>query len=145
MEDLLIKIQEESNLCLCSVIQTILEDNNIYTSQGEIANNLTHSKNGFVAHDEEIKGFFREQGFEYHFYWHNETPFNEPDSVLREMDKNYGVVGIDTHTYLLRSFKDPAVEIVDPRKGEIVISPLYDVLESMRKTGGFFGLVKKMN
>jgi len=45
-----------------------------------------------------------EIGFDFTFYWRNETPFNEPCLILHDMLIDYGLVGINQHIYLFYGF-----------------------------------------
>lgn len=142
MSSIELKVQEEKNFCLCSVLQTIFRKHDIEISQKEIADNLTPSKNGFLVDDFKIREFMHANRFSYEFYWHNITPFNEPDMVLGEMDENDGILGIKNHIYFLQRFKDPKIEMIDPETEEIIKTDIYQVLRKMNDDGGFFGLIK---
>lgn len=137
-------IQEKNNYCVCAVLQEIFLKNNIVISQEEIANNLTPSEKGFYTDDDKIKKFMNTKGFEYNFYLRNTTPFNEPDMVLKEMENNFGMIGINNHTYFLKNFKDPRLELINPKDEMIIEKNLYQVLNEMRESNGFFGLIKKI-
>ncbi len=134
--------QERNNYCICSVLQAIFNNNKINLSQKEIADNLTPSDKGFLPHDDTIKNFLRSRGFEYFFYWYNETPFNEPDELLRDMNKYEGIIGIKSHIYLLKNFNDPILEIINPENNKVFRKDIYETLKEMKKLEGFFGLVK---
>lgn len=142
MNSIELKVQEEDNFCLCSVLQTILKRKNIEISQREIANNLTPSDNGFFADDLQIKNFMRINGFNYQFYGYNQTPFNEPDMLLLEMNENDGLLGINNHIYLLENFKYPKIEMIDPKNGELIQTDIYQTIRKMESDGGFYGLIK---
>lgn len=143
-KDYPLKLQERDNYCLCSVLQSILRRHGVSFSQREIADSLTPSENGLISHDDKIKEFHRSKGFEYSHYWHNETPFNEPDMVLSDMHDNDGLVGIGSHVYLLKYFDDPVLELIDPKGGGVIKKDIYQLLREMEKSGGFFGLVKRL-
>lgn len=132
----------KNNFCLCSVLQTIFKKYGLKISQEEIAKNLTTSENGFLADDPQIKKFMQINGFDYDFYWHNETPFNEPDMLLRDMDENNGILGINHHIYLLRDFQDPKIKMVEPENRRTIETDIYHVRREMENAGGFFGLIR---
>ena len=137
--------QEKDNFCICSCLQAIFNKHNIKISQEEIANNLTPAKKGFRIHDKTFKNFVNAKGFYFEFYWYNETPFNEPDSLLEEMMKNEGFVGINSHTYLLENFNYPNIKLIDPENRLIKEYTLQSMYKDMQKDNeGFFGLVKKL-
>lgn len=137
-------LQEKEGYCLCSTLQAIFGRYGINISQKQIADNLTPSEKGFLAHDDKIKDLLKLKRFEYWFYWHNETPFNEPDSLLLEMHDNNGIIGINSHIYLLRYFKDPLLEMIDPADNKHIKKSIYDILKEMQKSVGFFGLIKRL-
>lgn len=144
MKDYEIKIQEKSNFCLCSVLQAIFRKYEIYFSQEEIAKNLTPSERGFLADDLRIKQFFNHNRFDYIFYRYNETPFNEPDMFLKEMEKHEGIIGINSHAYLLNEFQDPILRIINPENAVITELTLPLIEKEMHQKDGFFGLLKHM-
>ena len=74
--------QEKDNYCVCSVVQAVLKGKGIDLSQKEIADQLTLGREGFLVQDERMKTFLSAKGLKYEFYWRDETPFNEPYSVL---------------------------------------------------------------
>lgn len=139
-------VQEKSNYCLCSVLSDIFLDYNIELTQDEIAKNLTPATNGFRADDNKIKEFLRDKGFNYNFYWWNQTPLNEPDSLLFEIADNQGFIGIKNHVYRILEFEDPSISILDP--ANVDESPRgfnYSCLMSrLRNVDGGFGLIKKI-
>jgi hypothetical protein len=141
MKDYKIKIQEKDNFCLCSVLQAIFRKYEIYFSQEEIAKNLTPLGNGFLPGDDKIKEFLRNK-FNYEFYLHDETPFNEPDMLLKEMNQYHGIVGINHHVYLLEEFKDPILQMIDPKAIKIIEKNILLVRREMEEKDGFFGLLK---
>ena len=142
MDSIELKVQEEKNFCLCSTLQSIFKKHGIEISQKQIADNLTPSDYGFLAQDSKIREFMHTNRFSYEFYWHNTTPFNEPDVVLGEMDENDGILGIKNHVYFLQRFKDPKIEMIDPETEELIQTDIYQVLRQMNDDGGFFGLIK---
>lgn len=136
--------QEKWNYCVCSALQAVFFKYGIKISQKEISEKLTPTNKGFRVDDKKIKIFMKELGFDYEFYWYNETPFNEPDELLKEM-KKAGIVGINNHVYLMCNFKDPDLVLGNPKNGWAGNYNLYKVIEEMEKSKkGFFGLIKKI-
>ncbi len=135
--------QERQDYCLCSVVQAILRRNNVSFSQGDIAKNLTRSKEGFRGDDERIKSFLRANGLEYFFYWQNETPFNERDTLLEEMNVNEGIIGVNSHVYLLESFRYPRLEIINPEDNRIVTKDYFELVRIMDQED-FFAMIKRV-
>ncbi|MCP6727634.1 MAG: hypothetical protein KJI69_06510 [Patescibacteria group bacterium] len=142
MSSIELEIQKEWNFCFCSALQTIFKKHDIKISQEDIANNLTPSTNGFLVDDFKIREFMKRNGFSYDFYWNNETPFNEPDILLNEMNEHNGILGIKNHVYLLKYFKDPKIEMINPESGKVIQTDIYQTLREMENTYGFFGLIK---
>nr|MBI4156438.1 hypothetical protein [Candidatus Woesearchaeota archaeon] len=140
-------IQEKNNYCVCAVLQRIFLEHKIIKSQNEIAKNLTPAKNGFRVDDNKIKNFIKSEGFDYDFYWWNETPFNEPESILEDMKKNqnHGLVGIKDHLHLFYDFKYPQIQLIDPSDSQIKTRDYYQMIKEMRNTEGFFALIRKIN
>lgn len=136
--------QEKNNFCICSCLQAIFDKYKIKISQEEIAKNLTPAEKGFKIHDNTFKNFVNARGFYFEFYWHNETPFNEPESLLEEIMKNEGFVGINSHTYLLNNFKYPELKLIDPNDKKIKIKNYDQTIKEMYNTEGFFALIKKL-
>lgn len=145
MKEFQVTPQEKHDFCVCSVLQAVLRRYDINFSQNEIANNLTPGKNGgYMVDDASIGNFLFSNGFKYEHYFWNETPFHEPDSLLQEMNKHEGSVSIGKHWYLLKSFKDPDLEIIDPVNGKLIRKSIYEVLKEMHEKDGGFGLIKKL-
>ena len=142
MKDYYLKIQERDNYCICSVLQAIFKKYNLLISQENIADNLTPSEKGFLADDDRIKIFLRDNHFKYEFYWHNSTPFNEPDMFLREMNENNGLIGMNNHVYLLNEFIDPLLKMTNPEDAKLMNTNLFFITKEMHEKGGFFGLLK---
>ncbi|MDP3986657.1 MAG: hypothetical protein Q8P81_00330 [Nanoarchaeota archaeon] len=137
--------QERDDYCLCSVLQAILKSYGRDFSQDEIAGNLTPGRReGFLIDGEVIDSFMKGNGFDYQLYWHNMTPFNEPDFLLDSISSYRGFVALDHHVYLLRDFKDPTVSLVDPKNGYLVQHNLFKVRMMMDRLGGGFGVVKEL-
>lgn len=146
MKEFNLTLQEEYDFCVCSVLQAILRRHNLQFSQKEIAKNLTPGKNGgYQVNDDKIKNFLLSNGFKYEYYFWNETPFHEPDSLLEEMNKNDGMVSLNKHNYILKYFKDPDLELINPDNGENIKQNLYTLLKEMHEKDGGFGLIKKLN
>ena len=149
MKTVELSVQEQSEFCVCSVLQAIFKTDGRILSQEEIARNLTRGKNkkgkndGYLINDERIKKFMKSIGFNYASFGVHETPFNEPDELLKEMCQHYGIIGIGTHAYLLRSFNDPMIKMTDPKNGQEVEKDYFELLREMGDDG-VFGLVKKI-
>lgn len=111
-------------------------------TQSKISQQLTPTKNGHSLDDERIRGFFAKRGFNYTFYNYNETPFNEPDYLLSEIQNknNHIIVGINTHAYLLIDFNDPNLKLLDPKDAAIKRRELTKMMGEMKEKGGGFGL-----
>ncbi len=127
--------------CVCSALQTILSNYDINISQFEIARNLTQSRNGFRADDEKIVTYLQSHNLKYIFYWEDQTPFNERDAVLEEMNIHNGIIGVDTHAYVLQQFQYPMVEMSD--ETNCVSKTLYELVADMQDTNGFFAIIKR--
>src|SRR3989338_2975805 len=136
--------QERDSYCICSVLQVIFKKYGINISQGDIAGNLSPSEKGFLVDDKKIKKFLQSKGFGYEHYWHNQTPFNETDMVLADMCDNHGVIGINSHVYLLRNFSDPQLEMINPADGKTINKDIYQLLREMERSEGFFGLIRRL-
>ncbi|MCX6747321.1 MAG: hypothetical protein NTU63_04285 [Candidatus Pacearchaeota archaeon] len=146
MKAINLNVQEQDHFCLCSVLQAILKKHGSNLSQKEIAKNLTPTeltpvKNGFIHNDSRIKGFMSRNGFSYLCFGTYETPFNEPDELLKEMSVNDGIIGFRKHAYLLKSFDKDKAELINPKNGKEVRIFYQDLLKRMGHTG-FFGLIK---
>ncbi len=136
--------QEKNNYCVCSVLQGIFLENDIKISQDEIAINLTSSKNGFLVNDNRIKKFMEGKGFDYKFYWYNETPLNEPALLLEEISIGSGFIGLGIHTYRVLEFKEPLIISDNPENSSIKSFNLYDLRRDFEKSDGGFGLIRKL-
>ena len=99
---------------------------------------------GFIVHDQKVKEFLDWQGLNYEFYWHNETPFNEPDTLLNENFHKDIILLMDSHCYLLVDFKDPTLQMLDPLDDLLKKSGINEVLSEMNKNDGGFGLISKI-
>ncbi len=139
-----IQIQEKENYCVCSVLQAIFKKYSVIISQKEIALNLTPSKNGFYTDDLKIKYFLLKNNFDYNYFAYNQTPFNEPDTLLEEMNEcnKEGLVGINKHVYLFSEFKYPLLKLIDPYDAKNIETSLKSILKEMERIKGFFGLLK---
>ncbi|MCL5729975.1 MAG: hypothetical protein M1165_00190 [Candidatus Pacearchaeota archaeon] len=147
--------QERSDYCVCSVVQAIFRVHKINLSQDEIARNLTRSGDGFRVDDGIFSEFMKTNGFEYHHFVYNETPFNEPDTLLNEMNEHGGIVGIRepgqiyphilrNHVYLLQNFEDPLLMLINPKNNGLVVKDIYTLRREMaRMEVGFFGLFRE--
>lgn len=153
-ETLELSVQEKRNFCVCSVLQAIFRNEGIEMSQKEIARNLTpgkkkfflffKKKDGYLVHDERIKKFMESQGFQYIHFGAYETPFNEPDELLKEMSQNYGMIGVGNHVYALKDFDNWKVKMIDPKNGELVETSYIELVREMGHSG-VFGLVKHIS
>lgn len=144
MKNFEVKVQEKNNFCLCSVLQAIFKKYNINLSQTEIASHLVPAVKGFLVNNDEISSFLKSNGFGYNLYWHDAVPFNEHDSLLRDMNEYEGIIGINSHVYLLKDFNDPYLEMIDPENCRTVKKDISSLLKEMRKNEGFFGLLKPL-
>jgi ABC-type bacteriocin/lantibiotic exporter with double-glycine peptidase domain len=142
MKEYNLKPQEKNNYCVCSVLQTIFEYHGLTMTQEQIASELTPSENGFYTDDLMIREFMEKNRFKYDFFSHNMAPFNEPDMLLREMNLNHGIIGINSHCFLLVNFKDPNLKFMNPENGETLTRDLHSLLSDMKKSSGWFGLIK---
>ncbi|MCP6719625.1 MAG: hypothetical protein KJI71_05415 [Patescibacteria group bacterium] len=137
---------ERGNYCVCSVLQAIFKGHGIEISQDEIAGRLTPiTERAFYVDDENMDLFMLEMGFDYTYFPHNATPFNEPDMLLGEMIENHGFLGVNNHAYLLENFKDPELTLINPEDGSRTRKHIRDMLVKMRKGKGGFGLIKKLD
>jgi ABC-type bacteriocin/lantibiotic exporter with double-glycine peptidase domain len=136
--------QEKDNYCVCSVLQAVFDFHGKRLNQKDISKKLTSSEKGFKINDDQIKIFLTEMGFDYIFYWRNETPLNEPWLVLDDMKKDHGLVGINQHIYLFYDFNYPKLNLIDPLDGEIKLKDYNKMIKEMYKTEGFFGLIRKI-
>ena len=136
--------QEKESYCVCSILQGIFREHGFHLSQDEIAGNLSLSNNGHIVHDDKIREFLNAKGFDYKFYWHNETPVNEPDSLLEEICTNNGFVGIDMHAYRIIVFNYPEIILDDPKDAKRKTFNLQELMHELCKLGGGFGLIKKI-
>jgi ABC-type bacteriocin/lantibiotic exporter with double-glycine peptidase domain len=142
-----LKGQEENDWCYPACLQAILRRHKIQLSQEEIARELGINGNG--AREETVRLFLQKKGFQFEFYRHNETPFNEPDSLLEDSLKQGKdvLLGLShirgTHFCLLESFEYPTLQIRDPSNLELKQISLFDLITLMmgeRFVGGF-GLI----
>ena len=137
-------MQEKNNYCLCSIVLDVLSKYGISKSQKEIAKSLTPGKKGFLANDNRIKELLKNSGFNYEFYWWNQTPLNEPDYLLREISENDGFVGIGDHAFRVTNFEDPSLSIINPANGSREEFNYYFLMNKLRNFDGGFGLIKKL-
>jgi hypothetical protein len=142
MNNIELCIQEKEDFCLCSVLQAVFKAYGINLSQKEISTFLTPGKErGFIADDKRMKEFLCKNGFEYSFFWKDETPFNEPDELLKRMSKYNGIMGIKNHVYLVKNFNGSEVSLMNPFDGKGIEVEYLTLLKKMGETG-FFGLIK---
>jgi len=142
----MLKPQEKINYCVCSVLQAIFKTNNINVSQDEIAKNLEPTENGFFTDGKIITDYLKQKGFDYIFHHHNQTPYNEPDTLLKEMEIGKAIIGVNDHVYFFIDFEDPFVYVIDPKDNSENKIELSNLRRDMAKhKSGFFGLVKKLN
>lgn len=134
--------QEKDNYCLCAILSDIFLDYNITTPQKEIAKNLTPTQKGFRADDNKIKDLLRKNGFDYNFYWWNQTPFHEPDSLLNEISNNQGFICIEDHAYRVLEFEDSMIILIDPVSESSTEVNYYSTMDKLRKFDGGFGLLR---
>lgn len=130
--------QEKDSYCVCSVLQAIFDFHEGRLNQEDISERLTCCGKGFKINDDCMKIFLNEMGYDYFFYWRNETPLNEPWLVLDDMKKDHGLVGIDHHIYLFFDFNYPDVNLIDPSDGKIKSMDYYEMVKKMCETEGFW-------
>lgn len=140
-----LKPQEKNTYCACSCLQAIFKRHGIEISQQEIAESLNPSHNGFYLDDERMRRFLESRGFSYRFFHHNETEFNEPDSLLEEIHERDGLIGINSHVFLIADFHYPDVKLIDPLNGRIVEREFFDLTREMARNNGFYGLIRRMS
>jgi len=148
MKEYFLTSQEEDNYCVCSVLQAVFRSHDIFLSQDEIASQLTPCEDdkGFYLNDETARKFMLENGFSYSHFQYNQTPFNEPDTLLKEMNFQEGIVGIGSHAFLLKDFTDPKVILIDPEDGKSVELTIHKMIEKMHETErGDFGLIQRIH
>lgn len=141
---LVIPRDDRNNYCVCSVLQAVFARYGMAVSQDEVSANLTRLSDGHDVNDDKIKSYLESKGFHYSLYWHNTTPFNEPDWLLRDIAKNDGFIGLEKHVYRVLSFSHPILEVDDPKDGSKKEFDFYDLLYHMEKEEGCFGLIKKL-
>ena len=141
-----LKIQEKANYCINSALQAIFKSENLKISQDGIALNLEPSNKGFYLYGAKISHFLRDNGFGNEYSFENQTPFNEPDMLLKEIGNGHLFMGWKNHIRLVEDFKDPLVKYIDPKDGKTKLKELIEILSEMKKgKDGFFGLLKKIN
>ncbi len=136
--------QERDNYCICSILQGVLREYGLQISQDEIAGNLSPSENGHSVQDDKIKLFLSSKGFDYRFYLHNETLFNEPDSLLEEICANAGFIGEGIHAYRVLELIYPQIIVDDPKDARKRTFDLHELMRELNKLGGGFGLIKRI-
>lgn len=137
---------DEKNYCLCIVLSDIFSRYGVGFTKEFIGDHLTLTSKGFRADDYKIKNFLKKEGLDYNFYWWNQTPLNEPDSLLKDISRNQGFVGIGNHALRVISFKDPEIIFIDPHS--VIKSPekmnYSSLMKKLKKEDGGFGLIKKL-
>ncbi|VVB83870.1 Uncharacterised protein [uncultured archaeon] len=145
MKPIELSVQEKDDFCVCSVLQAIFRKYNFHISQKEIACNLTSGKKtGFLVYDSRIKEFMKKNGFEYSYFGVHETPFNEPDELLKEICQHDGILGIKEHVYILSCFNGLKTKLINPSDGKEIEKKYPDLLIEMEPSG-FFGLIKHIS
>lgn len=139
------EIQERNDYCVCAVLSDIFLNYNIILPQDEIAKRLTPTEKGFNIEDEKFVNFMKLVGFDYNFYWWNQTPFNEPGSILEDISKNEGFLGLKNHTYRVIEFSDPLIRVIDPKDGGDKDFSLGNLMKEFGEFDGGFGLIKRIN
>ena len=61
------------------------------------------------------------------------------------MTHDEGFIGINSHVYLIRSFNYPVLNIIDPDGNKSLEKNLSEVLSEMQSSGGFFGIIRKLD
>jgi ABC-type bacteriocin/lantibiotic exporter with double-glycine peptidase domain len=146
MKNYKLKPQEKENYCVPSVLQAIFKNYNIKLSQEDIAKELTPAKYGFKINDDKFNNFLNKNRFEFKIYSYNETPFNEPDMVLKEINSKEVFIGWNNHVALVSEFNDPFITYIDPKNNFQTIIGLENVLERMQtNSDGFFGIVSRLS
>jgi len=142
-----LKQQEKNTYCVPSVLQAIFDKYGIKMEQDMIAGFLTPTEKGFKISDDDAKEFIDSMGFNYEFHNHNATLFNEPDMLLKEMDKKDIFMIWRNHTVLGVKFEDPRVHYIDP----IDKVPHHRILALDTMLGrmnyykdGFFGVLERL-
>lgn len=140
--------QKDDVWCVPACLQAILRYENQEVNQKKIYKKLNKLESGFVLiNDEKIKKFLKKRGFEYEYYYHDKTPYNEPDTLLKEMtqNKNHGIIGTNNHAYLLVDFKDPRLTLLNPQDGSAIEKNIFELnMEMYEISQGIFGLIRKL-
>ena len=137
--------QERNNFCVCSLLQAVFRRYRLEYTQEQIALELTPSEKGFYVDDSTFSSFMKRNGFAYNLFRYDQTPFNEPDTLLEEMNLNHGIIGINSHSFLLSNFRYPILELINPDGGKTLEKNLLKVLIDMKNLYGGFGLIKHID
>ena len=91
---------------MLAVLQAVLRNYKIRSSQEEIAGNLTPEIFGFSMSDKKIEHFLREdKGLEYSFINYNEILSDAQETFLVNVMENDVIIGLNHHIALLLDFK----------------------------------------
>lgn len=142
--------QEKPNYCIPAVLQAILRRYDEELAQQDIAAEIGLKESG-AGFDEHLEFFFAKRNLQFTFYNYNETPFNEPESLLQEalMQGLDVMIGYDTgkglHVQLMADFRGVILTLLDPSEKERHNENFFKILNRMseKKSGGF-GLVGKL-
>jgi hypothetical protein len=86
----------------------------------------------------------RKKGFEYKFYWYNQTPLNEPSLLLEDISRSDGFIGLGLHTYRVIDFKDPEIMTDNPEDSSNKLFNIYGLIKEFNRLDGGFGLINKL-
>ncbi len=139
--------QENEYWCFPACLQAVLRRHQIEETQGNIADIVQINPNDSQLNEQlnKISTYLRQRGFDLTFYNYNETPLNEPDSLLSESIRK----GLDVlvavpvtrakHILLLKDFRDPELTLLDPEGPVERKRNIYDLIREMQQeqTGGF--------
>ena len=142
MKDYDLTPQERNNFCACSVLQSIFRYHDINIAQTQIASELNPSEKGFYLDDKRMNEFMNKNGFSYEMFRYNTIPFGEPDFLFEDMKVNHGFIGMNSHIFLLKDFRDPELELIDPLKGKSLTKNMYLLLNEIRNPKDILGLIK---
>jgi hypothetical protein len=143
--------QEKPNYCIPAVLQAILRRYDEESTQQDIAAEIELKESG-AGFDEHLEFFFAKRNLQYSYYNYNETPLNEPESLLQEalMQGLDVLVGYDAgnklHVQLMEDFRGVILTLLDPSDAECHHENFFKMLNRMseKKSGGF-GLVGKLS
>lgn len=140
--------QEQAHWCFPACLQSILLNYNIFLPQYQIAEKVIFNR-GIGADINKVKKFLKELNFKFEFYYHNETPWNEPESLLSENNNKIIAIPFNyviKHVFLVEDFKDPIVFLLDPENPlETKQKNLSKILKQMHEFhSGGFGIISKL-